>query len=327
VSTQLYSILDKLSSHSSTGLVPDWTDCNGNLGNSAVSTFCKDSGRDFWFDAVRTPWRMSLANAWSCDSKAAAQVTKMLNFFDSQGGASNVKTGYTVSGASLGGTDQGCFLAMASTLYVHSTDDAARAAYWQALTSSDPSDYFCDSLRLVAIAFTAGVMTPTFNPMPPPGPSPPPPPSSKYTCSAGQCIESAGGIYTNASTCHETCFARYSCDQSSQTCSVSSYGAYAGKDACLSVCRTSACSNRPYAQCGGTTWKGDTCCPNGYTCRGSGYYYQCQPSSSTMLAKGSAQNGFVPRSNETSSELHFAYHSARVLPRAVMRPGAPVEEA
>eukprot|EP00966_Prymnesium_polylepis_P208792 4837077-Prymnesium_polylepis.1 len=46
---------------------------------------------------------MSLAAAWSCDSSAQAQVTKMLSFFDSGGGASGVKTGYTLSGGSLGG--------------------------------------------------------------------------------------------------------------------------------------------------------------------------------------------------------------------------------
>ena len=44
-----------------------------------------------------------------------------------------------------------------------------------------------------------------------------------------------------------------------------------------------SCSNRPYGQCGGKTWKGQTCCPKGFSCKGSGdYYSQCQPTSYTM---------------------------------------------
>mmetsp|Transcript_43788 Transcript_43788/g.121205 ORF Transcript_43788/g.121205 Transcript_43788/m.121205 type:complete len:277 (-) Transcript_43788:286-1116(-) len=274
---------------------------------------------------------MSLAAAWSCDSSAQAQVTKMLSFFDSGGGASGVKTGYTLSGGSLGGQDQGCFLAMASTLYVHSTDDSNRAAAWRALTASDPSDYFCDSLRMVAILYSSGLMTPTYASPPPPGPPPSPSPQVPYTCTSGQCVQASSGSFANSSTCHASCFARYACNQTSQTCSISSYGAYAGKDACLSVCRTAACSNTPYAQCGGVTWKGNTCCPDGYTCSGSGYYYQCVPSSSSsvssadrvggggVLLGGGHTGGFRPRYTNSSGEAppreqRFTYHSARPLP-------------
>uniref|UniRef100_A0A7S2IIJ5 Cellulase n=1 Tax=Haptolina brevifila TaxID=156173 RepID=A0A7S2IIJ5_9EUKA len=178
--SQLYSIISKVNQHSSTGLLPDWTDCSGNLGASAVSSFCKDSGRDFWFDAVRSPWRLSLAAAWDCDAKAMSQVSKMLSFFERQGGASQVKTGYTLSGQALGGNDQGCFLSMASTLYVHSTDSDARSAFWTALTAADPSDYFCDALRMIALLFNTGLMTPTFHPPSPP--SPPSPPTPPVRC-------------------------------------------------------------------------------------------------------------------------------------------------
>ena len=75
---------------------------------------------------------------------------------------------------------QGCFLAMASTLYVHASDESSRAAFWTALTASDPSDYFCDSLRMLALTFNAGLMTKTFAPPPPPTPPAPPPPQVSY---------------------------------------------------------------------------------------------------------------------------------------------------
>jgi len=153
-----------------------------------------------------------------------------------------------------------------------------------------------------------------------------------YTCTSGQCVQQPGGLFSNATACHASCFTRYACEHNSQTCSISSYGAYAGKDACLSICRTAACTNYPYAQCGGTTWKGLTCCPSGYECHGQGYYFQCVPSSSSVEAaeveavvveaaeveavevkKG---NGFVPRYTDAATmptERRYQYHSSAVL--------------
>ena len=329
--TQLYRIVERVSQHTSTGLLPDWTDCGGTLGASAVSSFCKDSGRDFWFDAVRSPWRFSVAAAWNCDAKAQRQVEKMLAFFDRQGGASQIKTGYSLAGSGrpLGGNDQGCFLAMASTLYVHSADSGARSTFWAALTAADPSDYFCDALRMLALVFNTGLMTPTFHPPAPPSPPSPPPSPASFACSSGQCVPSSSGPFANATSCHVSCFTRYSCDHASQTCAASSYGAYAGKDACLSVCRTAACSNKPYAQCGGTTWKGATCCPSGFHCSGQGYYYQCVPKSLTTWDDADVDDtaaeeeamrtraaAFAPRHAEDAAiprERRYQYQSATEL--------------
>ena len=100
-SEQSYSILAKVNERSGgdTGLVPDWTDCDGNLGNGAVASFCKDGGRDFWYDAIRTPWRLSTAAAWSCDPLADLQLQRLIAFWRAP---SNVKQGYTVDGSELG---------------------------------------------------------------------------------------------------------------------------------------------------------------------------------------------------------------------------------
>ena len=39
-----------------------------------------------------------------------------------------------------------------------------------------------------------------------------------------------------------------------------------------------ACPNALYAQCGGMTYSGPTCCPTGATCQvSSAYYSQCTP--------------------------------------------------
>ena len=38
------------------------------------------------------------------------------------------------------------------------------------------------------------------------------------------------------------------------------------------------CTTTPFGQCGGLGFKGETCCPTGYTCVNQGQYYsQCKP--------------------------------------------------
>jgi hypothetical protein len=279
VVAQSYSVVSKLNGHNSgTGLLPDWTNCNGDLGNSAVSSFCKDSGRDFWFDAVRVPWRMALAGAWGCDTAALQQASALEKFFSSQGGPGEVKTGYTVDGSSLGGHDTGCFLAMASTVFVHSTNDIARGDFWQALKGSNPNSYFCDSLRLLALLFNAGLMTAQGGPPPPP---PPPPAPQKWWCSStsGTCIISPRGtLAPNSTGCEALCELSWHCNSQTQQCESGDPADYPNKAKCQEACNQGSCSNKPYAQCGGTGWTGATCCPDGYKCEGSGYYYQCMPS-------------------------------------------------
>ena len=43
--------------------------------------------KDFYYDAVRTPWRFAMAVAWHCDSRAKNEVDMLLKFFSSLGGA------------------------------------------------------------------------------------------------------------------------------------------------------------------------------------------------------------------------------------------------
>eukprot|EP00966_Prymnesium_polylepis_P059620 1382434-Prymnesium_polylepis.1 len=100
-----------------------------------------------WYDGVRTLWRLSTAAAWHCDADATALVQKHVAFF--VGGPTAVREGYSLSGSPIySNTDSRCFLAMAATSAVHSSNASARAAWWTALLAASPADYYCASLRM-----------------------------------------------------------------------------------------------------------------------------------------------------------------------------------
>ena len=292
-----------------TGLVPDWSDCAGLGAASQCGQHADERCKDFYYDAVRTPWRYSMAAAWHCDTDARAEVSKLLGFFSSIGGPQNVREGYTVDGTPIDGQDQRCFLAMASTLFVHSDSTQERQQWWDALSNAAaPTDYFCASLRMVALLFTSGIMTESYQPTPPPSP-----PAPKFSCdtSTQQCIRGASGAYPSKSACLQACGSpppatAYSCDQQQQMCSADAHGSFANQTSCERACSPNyscssssqcvqnpsgvypsygecnddchpgSCTNKPWAQCGGTGWSGETCCPPGYSCvKQSGFYSQC----------------------------------------------------
>mmetsp|Transcript_74442 Transcript_74442/g.147953 ORF Transcript_74442/g.147953 Transcript_74442/m.147953 type:complete len:314 (-) Transcript_74442:668-1609(-) len=81
-----------------TGLLPDWSDCN-KLGAAAMcGQYADEHCQDFYYDAVRTPWRFATDAAWTCSARALEQAHKMLSFFASLGGPQNVREGCTVNG-------------------------------------------------------------------------------------------------------------------------------------------------------------------------------------------------------------------------------------
>jgi len=242
-------------------------------------------------------------------------VDRMRNFFSSLGGPQNVREGYAVDGTPMYGSDHRCFLAMASTLFVHSNDSEERQQWWQALAgASAPTDYFCAALRMMALLFNSGIMTAAFTPPPPPAPPPSP---SKFACdsTSQQCLQDSAGTYTSKSACEDECLppsppspsGGFRCSKSQQRCVADEQGIYPNRTACelecspnyvcksnqcvqdphgtyptyktcYDSCHTGTCSNKPWAQCGGATWSGATCCPPGYSCfKQNEFFSQCCP--------------------------------------------------
>ena len=212
---------------------------------------------------------------------------------------------------------------MASTLFVHSDDQTQRLAFYEAVKASNPGSYFCDILRMIALAYTTGLMAgPGSSPAPPPGPGPHPPPppppplNITYACNAAartcqvsarstcrlrckrSCLpwpasqEGEHGLYPSLPQCQQECQAtttNYTCFVKDQTCAPDASGNFSSLGTCTDACKEGSCPNRPYGQCGGTNWHGPTCCPDGYQCTGSGYYYGCTPASTSTVQQGSSR--------------------------------------
>lgn len=83
-----YEILDRVSDRY-TGIIPDWSDEYGN-----------STGRSFRmsYDAIRTPWRIAIDQAWNDEPRAQAYVTTALNRVIGISGVHDVKM-YEMNGA------------------------------------------------------------------------------------------------------------------------------------------------------------------------------------------------------------------------------------
>ncbi len=105
-----YEIIDKADKND-LGLVPDWTDGNGNT-TSAASQY-KDGGQHFFFDAVRTPFRSAVDYLWHGRAEGKAYCEKLINWSNSAhgGGTEQLQSNYRINGNSLGGGHSNTFVA------------------------------------------------------------------------------------------------------------------------------------------------------------------------------------------------------------------------
>ena len=145
-------------------------------GNSQVK-WDRDFGADYYYDAIRAPWRLALSAAWDCDERALEQAALLAAFFRGKG-PWGIQHGFTVDGTSLG--DEGnssCFIATAATAMIPGPffSNGGTAAgvnsplvvggtiesWWGATVDSadDDAGYFCSTLRLLSLFFQAGLFT------------------------------------------------------------------------------------------------------------------------------------------------------------------------
>lgn len=164
-----------------TGLVADWTESTSDCTPGKDQIFWdRDNGADYYYDAIRTPWRLALSAAWDCEERALAQEALLAAFFRSTG-AEGLQRGFTVEGVSLGEEgDSSCFISTSATAMVPgpyfsasngtslSLDARHRRhaqgtieSWWEATLNSadDDAGYFCTTLRLLSLIFQAGIST------------------------------------------------------------------------------------------------------------------------------------------------------------------------
>ena len=95
------------------GLVPDWCDANGNYSNLANAY--EGQGRNFIYDAVRTPFRSAIDVLWFGSADGATYCTKLIDwaYNNHNGGTQSLGSSYNATGSKLdashSNTFVGCF--------------------------------------------------------------------------------------------------------------------------------------------------------------------------------------------------------------------------
>lgn len=144
----------KASQHPTTGLFPDWSDAQGNPTNGM--------SHNYGYDASRTPLRLALGAAWTCDQTDAQLLTPFNTWFASRDNAT-LASSYNLDGTPVDRGDATPLRAAIAAAATASRNDEYRVASWNALQSAPSTSYYPDSMRLFGLMVASGVMVNPLN--------------------------------------------------------------------------------------------------------------------------------------------------------------------
>ncbi len=138
------------------GLVSDWCTASGSYSNSAGSY--ANGGRNYSYDAARTPWRIAVDYAWYGNSNAKTYSKKSSDFVRvNLGGSQNVKDGYTQNGSSAGSNHNSTFVgAFASAAMGGDNQSHLDNSYSDLKGLNDAGSYFNQSLKTLYLFLLSG---------------------------------------------------------------------------------------------------------------------------------------------------------------------------
>ncbi|NLE02812.1 MAG: hypothetical protein GX640_23340, partial [Fibrobacter sp.] len=145
-----YSLLQKCA-NASTGLVPDW---------------CSESGApqgDFYYDAIRTPWRIAWDYVWFGRSEAKSFCSKIASWINTKtgGNPAAIIDGYTLDGGNKGNSLVSTFLgafACAGMVDASYQTWLNNAYSKQEEMVSKSENYFSSSLKMIYLLLLSGNM-------------------------------------------------------------------------------------------------------------------------------------------------------------------------
>jgi endo-1,4-beta-D-glucanase Y len=179
VADKCYEILDNCRSKSGgTGLVPDWCTASG--------TQASGQGYNFYYDAIRTPWRIAIDYLWFGTPKAKTVCDDISKFF-AAGGVSNIGDGYTITGNKYSNNLSPAFIScIASGAMTGYSTTFAKDMYKKNIDTKLDDEYYGMCLRMFALLLTTGNFPNLYNyvpvsPSPSPSHSPSPSPSPSQT--------------------------------------------------------------------------------------------------------------------------------------------------
>ena len=165
-----YEVINR-SRHSSTYLVPDWCTIDG--------TPSGGHGYNYYNDAVRTPWRISIDYLWYGESRASDFCAGITGFFNGIG-AANIQNGYTLDGTYLGsGSHANILYQSTAAVGALSSNQSqfAKDCYNIVKNGQPVVGYYEDDLRLFSLLAITGNFPNlyTYNSSQTPGSTDPPP--------------------------------------------------------------------------------------------------------------------------------------------------------
>ncbi len=148
-----YYYLD-LADNATTGLVGDWL--------TVVGHTCSKGTSDYYgYDAARTPWRVGLDYLWWNQSLAKDYASRTSNFANGKGIA-NIKDGYYVDGAQVGGFHNAVFTGAFAVASMANAQSMANGfgQHVAGMTGGEVTGYFNASLSALYLATMSGQLTP-----------------------------------------------------------------------------------------------------------------------------------------------------------------------
>jgi len=150
-----YTLLSRFA-HTTTGLVPNWVDEQGNTGESGPSGCTYYTNADIYgSDAIRTPWRIAVDYVWHGTPAAKTFLDKITAFVKTQG-ITSVGRKYELDGTPFGEIDHSILSVGAFADGAMSSDQATLDEFASEALKLNDHNYFPDSLRLLYLLVLTG---------------------------------------------------------------------------------------------------------------------------------------------------------------------------
>ena len=161
VKTKTYEILNaNLSVNNAVDcLVSDWCKADGSY--SDIVPWAFNSGKSFYYDAARTPWRIATDFLWYGKTEASDYLKKCENFVNRVGGIDNITAGYNQNGTQIHTFKDPTYTGSFAASLMNSGQSTVDNAYTTTKNLTSTA-YFATTLRVLYMFTLSGNL---FNPV------------------------------------------------------------------------------------------------------------------------------------------------------------------
>jgi endo-1,4-beta-D-glucanase Y len=131
------------------GLVSDWCAASGAYSTDPQAGYYANAGKNYSYDAARTPWRIAVDYVWYGNADAKTYSKKTSDFVRvNLGGSTNIKDGYNQNGSVSGQWHNATFVgAFACAAMAGENQTHLDASYNDLKNLNEPNSYFNHTLK------------------------------------------------------------------------------------------------------------------------------------------------------------------------------------